>query len=285
MRNLKVIDLSHYQTISNLDGMKTAGIIGVIHKATQGTAYSDPRFSQRRQQMKSAGFAWASYHFLMPGNGAAQMAHYIDFAKPGPGERVVIDYEQSGCGLSDLKDAVDWLRANAPHNPICVYGGSLLEEHVGGARIDWLVGTSLWTAEYTNKDAPTWASGTWPRYDLWQYSDGMAGGLPHAVPGISQCDCNEFNGTDEECRAWFGSTGAAYIAPSAPTASPVALIGTLKQGDKGFGVQALQTALGITVDGDFGPNTDKAVRDFQTAKGLTADGIVGPKTAAALGLK
>jgi len=65
--------------------------------------------------------------------------------------------------------------------------------------------------------------------------------------------------------------------------------GTLHQGDMGYAVRALQQRLielGYnsvgTADGDFGPNTKSAVRDFQDLNDLDVDGIVGPKTRAAL---
>ena len=40
----------------------------------------------------------------------------------------------------------------------------------------------------------------------------------------------------------------------------------------------MQEALGIGADGDFGPGTERALKEWQSANGLTADGIAGPKT-------
>ena len=57
----------------------------------------------------------------------------------------------------------------------------------------------------------------------------------------------------------------------------------LREDDKGSAVNALQYLLiqaghGIGVDGDFGPATLNAVKNFQQAKGLSIDGVVGKGT-------
>jgi len=56
---------------------------------------------------------------------------------------------------------------------------------------------------------------------------------------------------------------------------------------EGSDVERLQEALkkagiAVSVDGEFGPGTDKAVKEFQKKKTLTADGIAGSKTLAAI---
>ena len=59
---------------------------------------------------------------------------------------------------------------------------------------------------------------------------------------------------------------------------------TLKLGSKGEAVKTLQEFLKITVDGDFGPKTELAVKEYQKKSGLVADGVVGPKTWAYMGI-
>jgi len=58
----------------------------------------------------------------------------------------------------------------------------------------------------------------------------------------------------------------------------------LKLGSKGPEVAKLQTALGIAADGNFGPGTEKALKEWQTKTGLTSDGIAGQATFQRLGL-
>lgn len=62
----------------------------------------------------------------------------------------------------------------------------------------------------------------------------------------------------------------------------------LRQGSNGPAVRELQQKLNthganLSVDGDFGPKTARAVESFQRRNNLSADGVVGPKTWGALG--
>ena len=58
----------------------------------------------------------------------------------------------------------------------------------------------------------------------------------------------------------------------------------LKKGLAGEPVRRLQAKLGVPVDGEFGPNTEAALKKWQTDKGLSADGIAGPDTFMSMGL-
>lgn len=67
-------------------------------------------------------------------------------------------------------------------------------------------------------------------------------------------------------------------------------LNVLRKGDEGSSVTALQAVLEANdyscgkwgIDGDFGADTEKAVKAFQKARGINVDGIVGQQTWSAL---
>jgi peptidoglycan hydrolase-like protein with peptidoglycan-binding domain len=98
-------------------------------------------------------------------------------------------------------------------------------------------------------------------------------------------------------RVSLGALAALTVGPTAslasgqsaavPATSPEPVTTTehvivLSSGSEGRQVQLLQKALGIEVDGDFGPETEAAVRSFQASHDLSVDGVVGPLTSSAL---
>lgn len=75
--------------------------------------------------------------------------------------------------------------------------------------------------------------------------------------------------------------GAATVSALLLT-SGTALAQTTQRGDQGLAVVQVQRLLGIPADGEFGPETEAAVRTFQQQNGLTVDGVVGPETLQAM---
>lgn len=89
---------------------------------------------------------------------------------------------------------------------------------------------------------------------------------------------------DDNAAAATAATDDSAAADGQTPAYPGA---TLRRGSKGAAVQSLQQRLSdlgytLSMDGNFGPGTAKAVVAFQQKNNLGQDGIVGPKTWAAL---
>lgn len=91
-----------------------------------------------------------------------------------------------------------------------------------------------------------------------------------------------YNGPAYARNAYNTKMAAAYrhMAGAAPVS---AAQGMLRMGSSGARVRDLQTLLvragyAVTVDGDYGPATRDAVKDFQKAQKIVSDGVAGPET-------
>lgn len=87
--------------------------------------------------------------------------------------------------------------------------------------------------------------------------------------------------------AWGAEPEGGAAAPAPEVGAPAQGSGLLRRGARGDQVRALQESLRargapIEADGDFGPATQRAVRQFQKKHGLGVDGIAGPETMKAL---
>lgn len=203
-QRLDVIDVSHYNPVSDWNAVKAAGVIAVIFKATEGTDVLDATYADGVAGADAAGVPRCAYHFIRHGSISEQMQFFWDTVAPRWGERMIIDYEDSTVTLDELHLAVNCLMqlsaATDRNIQITVYSGSTLKEALGSAKDDMLAtNTDLWLAQYTS-GAPSWPVETYPVYSLWQYSESGQ------VPGVdgSDVDLDMFNGSRENCLKWIG---------------------------------------------------------------------------------
>lgn len=197
---VKLIDISHHQGRPNFSQVAQYGVLGMIHKATEGSGYVDPDRARNCSEALKNGIAVCTYHFLRPGNMAQQMEFWADVVDPVPGERMVLDHEDAGVSIDDLHDCIKALQDMDLNIQITVYSGHVLKEQLGSYHDEFLANnTDLWVAHY-GTSSPSWPSGTYETYSAWQYSD------TGTIPGISDnyVDLNEFNGSDTNLVKWIG---------------------------------------------------------------------------------
>jgi lysozyme len=148
------IDISHHQGTPDMREVAASGVLGLIHKATEGSSFIDDARAQNCSNAIAAGIAVSTYFWLKPGDGRSQAEFYLSVVDPVDGERVVIDYEEDGCSLTTLKDAVQALLDYGKNLQITVYSGHLLKEVLGDSHDAFLAEhTDLWLAQYTSMKA------------------------------------------------------------------------------------------------------------------------------------
>jgi lysozyme len=187
-----VLDISHHNHKPNFVLAKQSGQLAIIHKATQGTDYTDPTFSKRRQFIVDSGLWLGAYHFLTAHAPINQADHFLAATAGIP--LLVADWESYQGLLPPIFVLSEFVRAlQRAGRTVGVYMNQHdLITHID--EFDDAVGRCwLWVARYGC--APTVPVNThWPTWTLWQYTDGLHS-HPAPVSGIGYCDRNRFNGT------------------------------------------------------------------------------------------
>mmetsp|Transcript_3229 Transcript_3229/g.3501 ORF Transcript_3229/g.3501 Transcript_3229/m.3501 type:complete len:244 (-) Transcript_3229:217-948(-) len=202
-----VVDISSWQG-TNLDfntAYSSAGIRGVIHKATQGTTYTDGAYQTNKRNAKAAGMLWGAYHFATGSTATAQAEHFLSVVNPDSETLLVLDFERNPSGSSmSIDQAVEWVdyvKDRHGKYPV-VYGGGYLKDMLGGTANPTLSQCPLWIAEYgSSVQLPP----GWGYYSLWQYTDGQVGPGPHNTPGLGNVDKDIWNGSEESLRRFWTS--------------------------------------------------------------------------------
>lgn len=198
-----IVDLSHHNGPVDLATAKQGGILGIIHKATQGLAYTDSQYASRKRFAETLGFLWGAYHFGDGTDGAMQALHFLDVSDLGPETLLVLDLEENTLGESmGLKQAYDFITTIYQNTsqwggkwPV-LYGGFYLRQLLAGKPDAMLQNCPLWLADY--RETPEVLPG-WTDWKLLQYTD------KGEVPGIGVCDRDKFNGDQTQLeKFWKG---------------------------------------------------------------------------------
>ena len=185
-----VIDISHHNAINNFPALKAAGILGVIHKCTQGANYADPTYAAHRKLATGAGLLWGAYIFNTGEDVKAQVAQFLSHAEPDANTLMALDFEDNPKSQMTLDQARLFLTLADSQlgRKLVLYSGNRIKDLLGNHADPFFGSHRLWLPQYSA--APV-TQPSWIKPWLWQYSEN--GHLPGTDGKI---DLNLYSGTD-----------------------------------------------------------------------------------------
>ncbi|MFC4331459.1 GH25 family lysozyme [Streptomyces andamanensis] len=148
---LQGIDVSAYQSST----YGTDGLSFVFIKATEGRTYVNSRLTAQTKHGRDAHLVVGFYHFLWPGNIAAQAEYFVSHAPEQRGDILAVDWETTGEGThasnAEKDSFIRKVKQLRPHNRVLLYTN----------RHFWLsidttsyAGDGLWVADYVSAGHP-----------------------------------------------------------------------------------------------------------------------------------
>lgn len=301
---LKGIDVSNHNGNINWSLVKSNGIECAYIKASEGTTYQDPYMNNNYNGAKLVGLPTGFYHFLVGSSKPeSQAENFYNCIKNKESNLLpCLDLEHSNNEPSDFMDYalrfIERFKALSGMN-ICIYAcPSFIAENLDSR----LAKYPLWCAHY-GVDRPgftkVWGSsyvghqytetgrvaGITGNVDMNNFTDGILIDGQAWIQNNNESIDNEYAALQSELntQGFTDKNGNPLKIDGVPGELTLSACPTVRIGASGNITKWIQRHLinlnyKLDVDGDFGPITQEAVRQFQKANNLETDGVVGPKT-------
>ena len=149
----------------------------VNHCKTMWRKYAVSRelYQTRKLLAKAHGLLWGAYHLARPGDPVDQANHFLDYAKPGPDDLMVLDIEsldaEKFMSLADAEIFVRHIKTRTGRYP-ALYVNHDTARFIAARREQYrlLSRLPLWYARYKPEIRGVFPMGNWDNYFLWQFS-------------------------------------------------------------------------------------------------------------------
>ncbi len=238
-KNPLILD-PYYQNKIDWDKLKTEKRVkAIIHKATEGLAFTDPKYNERKKIAKARNYKWGSYHLLHRGNPEAQADRYLKTIGKNNDELMALDIEcveETYCEKPHLKVKIEEIRkfllrvkSKTNRYPILYANHSVTEKISSKFPNDKLFSKiGLWYARF-KKHVTTFPKSIWKTYTVWQFASELncaacikkkngkcvkrncrlkQNRCPYTIKGIDLCvDINIYNGSTKDLEMNWAKIG------------------------------------------------------------------------------
>jgi MYXO-CTERM domain-containing protein len=211
------IDVSKWQGAIDWSGVKQAGVVFAIVRASHGTGTIDEYFDANWKGTKANGIIRGVYQYFEPGQDpVAQAKVLVDMVQASGGFEhgdlpAVIDVETTGGQsasviMANIHAWIDYVESATQRRPIIYTGSYFWDDH---GLDDSLSSYPLWTAHYTSNPCPL-TSSAWAKWTFWQYTDSGS------VTGIGgHVDRDVFDGTLDDLQQFIADSEHGTTQPDA----------------------------------------------------------------------
>jgi GH25 family lysozyme M1 (1,4-beta-N-acetylmuramidase) len=185
-----VIDIYYGDQVQDFAQAKAFGIVGVIHKASEATSFTDKLYGARRRLATDLGLKWGAYHFFHGAEPVAEADHFLAVAEPDPDTLVALDWEDvphlGAPGADKARAFLERIEERLGRKAV-LYSGNVAKEEIKG-KDAYFGAHRLWLCQY----GPAWrVQQSWAVPWLWQNNGDNCGPGLHVIPGLKGlCDNN-----------------------------------------------------------------------------------------------